>query len=67
MTTKTHGISQRTAARKKSAVRSSSGGRKLMAALDDILAAERGESGRVIVREVEIAEPGKFYAPSGRN
>jgi DNA-binding transcriptional regulator YiaG len=63
MRSKTPNPSARTVPAKRVFVRSSAGGRKLMAALGDILAAERGESGRVIVREVEITEPG-VYPPA---
>jgi DNA-binding transcriptional regulator YiaG len=57
--------SQKKLARKFS-TRGGTGGRKLMAALDDILAAERGEPGRIITREVEITEPGMFAPASIR-
>ena len=50
------------ATRNKPSGRSSAGGRKLMAALDDILAAERGEPGRVIVHAVEFSNPGSAPA-----
>ncbi|MDB5357777.1 MAG: higA-2 [Phycisphaerales bacterium] len=60
MKPKTRNPAPRKASASKPAARSSTGGRKLMAALDDILAAERGEPGRVIVREVEITEPGAY-------
>jgi DNA-binding transcriptional regulator YiaG len=63
MKSKTPNRSARKVSGERVSARGSAGGRKLMAALDDILAAERGEPGRVIVREVEITEPG-VYPPA---
>jgi DNA-binding transcriptional regulator YiaG len=63
MKSKTPNRPSRNVPGKRVSARGSAGGRKLMAALDDLLAAERGEPGRVIVREVEITEPG-IYAPT---